>query len=233
MKISVVIPAYNEEKYIGRCLDSLLRQDYGDFEIIVSLNSCTDGTEGLVRKYKSVKIVKEERKGVTYARQTGTEQALGEIIASSDADSRYPKDWLNKIASNFQNNKDIVGLYGPVYLESKSLFLKIMAKYAYTVFLKISRLFGKDNVAGINFAFKRDVFNKVGGYTLGLKSAEDIDLAKKIKKFGRIKFDKKLVVYTSDRKFVGRLFKSLVHHSKNYIRVFILKKKPEEMIDIR
>lgn len=226
------MPAYNEEKYIGKCLDSITNQDYDDYEVIVSLNNCTDGTEDIVKKYRGVKIVKEERKGVTYARQTGTREVQGEIIASTDADSNYPKNWLSKIASNFEN-KDVAALYGPVYFEGQSSLLKFMARYVYTAFLGISRLFGNDNVAGINFAFRKSVFNKVNGYTLGLKSAEDIDLAEKIRKFGKIKFDKKLIVYTSDRKFEGRFFKSLIHHTKNYIRVFILKKKPEDMVDIR
>lgn len=233
MKISVIIPAYNEEKYIGNCLDSIINQDFKDYETIVSLNYCTDGTEDIVRMYGSVKIIKEQRKGVTFARQTGTEQALGEIIVSCDADSNYPKDWLSRIALNFEKNKDIVGLYGPVYFEGQSKLLKFIAKYIYTAFLHISRIFRNDNVAGINFAFRKSVFDKVGGYTLGLKSAEDIDLANKIRKFGKIKFDSNLIVYTSDRKFKGRFFKSLFHHTKNYIKVFIFRKKPEEMVDIR
>lgn len=233
MKISVVIPAYNEEKYIKECLDSLTRQSFKNYEIIVSLNNCTDGTEDIVRKYKGVKIVKEEKKGVTYARQTGTNMASGEIIVSCDADSYYPSDWLSCIDLNFKHNKDISGLYGPVYLEGDSIVLKVVAKYIYTAFLRVSRIFGNDNVAGINFAFRKSVFDKVGGYTLGLKSAEDIDLAEKIRKFGKIKFDRKLIVFTSDRKFKGRFFKSLFHHSKNYIRVFLLRKKPEDMTDIR
>lgn len=232
MKISVVMPAYNEEKYIGKCLESIMNQDYDDYEVIVSLNNCTDGTENIVRNLEGVKIVKEENKGVTYARQTGTKEASGEIIASTDADSYYPSDWLSKIASDFED-REIKALYGPVYFVGQSKVLKFMAKYIYTSFLQISRLFGNDNVAGINFAFRKDVFDKVGGYTLGLKSAEDIDLAEKIRKFGKIKLDKNLVVYTSDRRFKGRLFKSLVHHAKNYFKVFILKKKPENMVDIR
>ncbi len=232
MKISVVVPAYNEEKCIERCLNSLVKQDYDNFEVILCLNNCTDNTENIAKRFSKVKIVKEERKGVTYARQTGTKEASGEIIASADADSYYPSNWLSGIAGNFENSKVAVA-YGPVYLESDSYFLKFMSKYVYTWFLIISSLLGMDNVAGINFAFRKKIFEKTGGYTLDLKSAEDIDLTNKLRKFGKVKFDRKLVVYTSGRKFEGRFLKSLIHHSKNYIRVFILKKEPEKMVDIR
>ncbi|NQV00227.1 MAG: glycosyltransferase [Parcubacteria group bacterium] len=233
MKISVVIPAYNEEKYIRECLDSLVKQNFKNYEIIVSLNNCTDNTKEIVEEFRDIKLIEVNKKGVTNARQVGTLRAEGDIIASADADSVYPEDWLSKIASNFQDNKEIVGLYGPVRLKSDSLFLKFMARYIYTIFLYASELLRNQNVAGINFAFRKNIFDKVGGYTLDLKSAEDIDLAEKIRKFGKIKFDSKLIVYTSDRKFKGRFFKSLLHHGKNYIRVFILKKKPEDMVDIR
>jgi len=233
MKISVIIPAYNEEKYIEKCLDSLIEQNFKDYEIIVILNNCTDNTESIVNGFKNVKIVKEERKGVVYARQAGTLEAKGEIIASADADSLYPKDWLSKIESNFKKDNRIVGLYGPVYLKSESIFLRLITKYLYTLFLYTSKLIGGENVAGINFAFKKDVFDKVNGYNTGLLSAEDIDLAKRIKQFGKIKFSSRLIAYSSDRKFKGRFFKSLFYHLKNYIKVFILKKKPEGMIDIR
>lgn len=233
MKISVVIPAYNEEKYIRKCFDSLKNQDYKDYEIIVSLNVCTDRTEEIARKYKKVKIVKENKKGVTYARQTGTKEAEGEIIASADADSFYPKNWLNQIAFNFKNNKRIAGLYGPIYLKGEPFFLKFMAKYFYTGFLYLSRFIGNDNVAGINFAFRKDIFDRVGGYTMGLESAEDIDLSNKLKKYGDVYFDKKLIVFTSNRKFEGRFFKSLIYHVRNYVNIFLLRKKGENMTDIR
>ena len=62
MKISVVVPAYNEEKYIRSCIESLVKQDYEDFEVIVSLNACTDNTDGVVRgimdEYEASEVVK-------------------------------------------------------------------------------------------------------------------------------------------------------------------------------
>lgn len=233
MRISVVIPAHNEEDYIENCVKSLLNQDYEDFEIIVSLNLCTDKTEEIVKKYKAVKIVKEEKKGVTYARQKGSKEASGDILVSADADTIYPNEWLSRIAWNFKNKKEIAAVYGPSVIRGSSLFLKIVSKYVYTWFLYLSKLFNNDNVAGMNFACKKEYFDKIGGYNVVLKSAEDIDLALRLKKYGKIKFDIKLVVYTSDRRFKGRFFESFPHHIKNYYRIFISKKAPEDFKDIR
>lgn len=233
MKISVVIPAHNEEKYIENCLRSLTDQDYRDYEIIVCLNLCTDRTEEIAKKYKNVNIVKESRKGVAFARQTGSEAASGDIIASADADTVYPNNWLSRIAWNFNKRDKIVGLYGPVEIRESTLFLKIISLYVYTGFLYLSKFFNNDNVAGMNFACRKESFDNIGGYSVNLKSAEDIDLALRIKQYGNIGFDRKLIVYTSDRRFKGRFFESFPHHIRNYYRIFISKKAPEDFKDIR
>jgi glycosyltransferase involved in cell wall biosynthesis len=239
MKISVVIPAYNEEKYIRKCLSSLLNQNFkGDFEIVVCLNTCTDKTEEVIKRMEAlnnvkIRIVKEERKGVSRARQRGTKEALGEIIASADADTEYQTNWLNRAAFEFEKFPKIVALYGPVFIKNGGIGLKILSKYFYTAFLYLSKLLGKDNVAGMNFVFRKDFFDKIGGYNVNLKSAEDIDLAKRLKKFGKIKFNRNLIVYTSSRRFEGKFFKSFVHHTKNYLNTFWFKKTPEDFEDIR
>lgn len=238
MKISVVVPAYNEEKYIRPCIESLVSQDFSDFEIIVSLNSCTDDTEGVVldvakkHNFTNLKIVKENRKGVSYARQAGAENANGEIIASCDADSVYPKNWLSQIVKYFDDSETAL-FYGSVRMDGGPAYLRFLARYIYTLFLHISRLFGKDNVTGMNFAYRKDLFIKAGGYDLNLKSAEDVFLGQKLKKYGKVVFDSKIFVLTSPRRFQKGFFKFLWFHIKNYWNVFILKKQPSDFVDIR
>ena len=133
MKISVVVPAYNEEKYIRSCIESLVKQDYEDFEVIVSLNACTDNTDGVVRgimdEYEAsevVKIVHEDEKGVARARQRGVEVAEGKIIVSADADTVYPGDWLNKLVRHFDDS-DVALVYGSVWMKGGSWWLKFLA----------------------------------------------------------------------------------------------------------
>jgi len=239
MKISVVVPAYNEEKYIRPCIESLIKQDYDNFEVVVSLNACTDNTDGVVRGIieefdasEIVTIVHEDEKGVSRARQTGVSAAEGEIIASADADTVYPKSWLTKLIKHFENN-DIALVYGSVKMQDGSWWLRFLAKHVYTWFMRVSRFFGKDNVTGMNFAYRKDFFDKAGGYDLDLKSAEDIYLGQKLSKYGKVIFDSSIFVYTSPRRFEKGFWKFLWHHIKNYWRVFILKKEPSDFEDVR
>lgn len=101
-KISIVIPAYNSEKTLEQCLDSLINQDFNDFEIIVVDNNSTDKTKKIIfdfiKKDKRVRYVfeKERRRGA--ARNTGEKMAKGEIILMTDSDCILPKDWIKKMA---------------------------------------------------------------------------------------------------------------------------------------
>lgn len=237
MKLSIVIPAYNEEKYISVPLKSLSEQSFTDFEVIVCLNNCTDNTRGVVEDIKAktnldIKIVEETQKGVSFARNTGFAYAQADIIASADADTYYPKDWTEKIINNFENN-NILGVYGSVHMKSDKWYMRFSARYLFTIFLKISHFFGNYNINGMNFAVRKEAFNKIGGFNTDWKSAEDIYIGLKLKEIGSVKFDRKMIVYTNDRRFKNDSTSSLIYHIKNYINVFLKKKEPLDFSDIR
>jgi len=103
--ISVVVPAYNEEKNIGQCLTALKNQDYPskNYEIIVVDNNSTDKTAQIANEM-GVRVVPEEKQGYVFALRKGCSQAKGEIITITDADALVPKDWLKKIYQAFQKN---------------------------------------------------------------------------------------------------------------------------------
>ena len=91
MKLSVVIPAYNEEKFIGECLQSIFHEIEGknyDLEIIVVNNASTDNTRDIVASHPKVKLVDEPDKGLVKARRAGFLASKGELIANLDADTR-------------------------------------------------------------------------------------------------------------------------------------------------
>lgn len=90
MKISVIIPVYNEEKYISGCLESLAKQDYPDFEIIVVDDGSTDGS-GRYATYK------QNHQGPGAARNLGAKKSKGEILVFVDADMEFEKDFLKKL----------------------------------------------------------------------------------------------------------------------------------------
>lgn len=109
--ISIIIPAYNAEKYIKKCLDSLLKQTKKEIEIIVINDGSTDKTEEIVKSYndKRIKYFKNKNQGIGKTRNYGIRQATGDYIMFIDSDDYVEKDacelMYNKAASN---NLDIV-----------------------------------------------------------------------------------------------------------------------------
>jgi glycosyltransferase involved in cell wall biosynthesis len=110
--VSVVIPAYNEEKCIEKCLDALVKQETTiKFEVIVVNNTSTDRTQELVKKYVrklDLKLLDEKKKGRGSARHAGFQAASGNIIFSTDADTIVPIDWIEKIMGKFKKDTDAV-----------------------------------------------------------------------------------------------------------------------------
>jgi len=97
LPISVVIPAWNEEREIERCLEGLFRQTHTAFEVIVVDNGSTDATASLAEEW-GVRVIEQSQHGIACARQTGFDAARGAIIASTDADSPLSSERVHKSA---------------------------------------------------------------------------------------------------------------------------------------
>jgi glycosyltransferase involved in cell wall biosynthesis len=111
--ISVVIPALNEEKYLARCLNSLVCQSRKDpVEIIVVDGGSTDRTIQVAKEYAH-KVLVELARPVGAARNIGAKQAEGEVLAFIDADTIACEEWLEEIAGTFDSNPGAVGVTGP------------------------------------------------------------------------------------------------------------------------
>lgn len=111
MNISIVIPAFNEEKYITRLFTSIAELEIPidlNLEIIVVLNRCTDNTEGLVREFVA-KIVFDDRKNLSSIRNTGIKAASGEWVITIDADSWMATNTLVDIYTAIQSQKVVGG----------------------------------------------------------------------------------------------------------------------------
>ena len=216
IKVSVVIPAYNEEKNIARCLEALSEQDFSlPYEIIVVDNNSADKTSDIAHRF-GVKVLLEKKKGVGHARQTGFDQAKGEIIASSDADTIQPKDWLTKIYQLFKKYPRLVGVSGPFVFIDKGRFFNRFVKMLTPSIIVLDKIMGrgKNHYTGMNFAVRKDVFKQVGGFNTNLRFGEDIDLSKRMGKVGRIRFTPKLRVLTSSRRW--QVNKELITYLTNY-----------------
>jgi peptidoglycan/xylan/chitin deacetylase (PgdA/CDA1 family) len=199
-KISIVIPALNEEKFLPGCLESLRNQDYqGEYEIIVADNGSTDDTAGIARKSGAKVVPCPDEKSVFYARQVGADAATGEIIAQADADTIYPKNWLRRIADQFASCPEGVAVAGRFIYENAPWWARLEYLGRHVV-NKISSFFGCPlAVSGATLAFRRQAFLSVNGYRGLSYSPDQYGISSRLSKLGKVLYDKDLRVTTSPR----------------------------------
>ena len=183
--ISVIIPAYNEEKYIEETLKSLQDQTFKNFETIVMCNGCTDNTAKIAKKYTDK--VYEIEKNISKARNLGAEKAKNQILIFLDADTLLSKKVLEEI-SKIKNN---FGTCKGKTIENKLRFNLVYATK--NSLCKKLRL-----VNGILFC-RKEHFDKVGGYE-DIHPFEHKALIKKLKKHGSYTLIKE-PIKTSMRRF--------------------------------
>jgi glycosyltransferase involved in cell wall biosynthesis len=236
MKISLIIPAYNEEKYIGACLESVIENGAGLFEIIVVNNASTDKTEAIAQTFPGVRVVRELSKGLTKARQRGLMEARGDVVAFIDADTKIPKRWVEKMAQAFEKNPETVCISGPYIYYDSSFFAEITLWLFWRFLLWPTRLLTGYFVLGGNFAARKNALESIGGFDKNISFyGEDTDIARRLHQVGKIKFIMRLVILTSARRFKGEgLIITSIRYGLNFFSEVLIKKPvTNEYKDIR
>lgn len=239
-KISVIIPAYNEEKLIGKCLKALQNQSLprNHYEIIVVDNNSTDRTKEIVKKYGISIYTYTKMQRVAAARQFGASLAKAPILAFMDADSFADKKWLETIECYFKEKSFLMAVCGVVWPLSDVWYIKF-GFAAFNFFSQANQFFGMVLPWGSNFAIRKEAFDTIGGYNLALKTYDDAEIGIRVKKtFGKksIYYSQKMIVYTSTRKqeSLRILLVHIVDTIKNYINIVIFKTtKSAEIRNIR
>ncbi|MBU0490368.1 MAG: glycosyltransferase [Chloroflexi bacterium] len=231
MFISVVIPAYNEQAYLGNCLRSLQPVEHGGqqhypangYEIIVADNCSTDSTADIARQF-GARVVSIADKGVTHARQGGAGAATGDLLASTDADSIVTPHWLSIIARHFQADAGLVGLMGPVYFREGPLYARAYQAVALNLWFRLFMALGRPCFPGQNFAVRRADFQAIGGYDMRMRTAEDMNLSLRLRHRGRIAWASDLQVHTSARRVTAGTWANLRQGFSDYLLVAILER---------
>ena len=207
IKFSVVIPAHNEEKYIGRCIRTVISASKyvkpERVEIIVVANRCTDRTCAIAKHY-GAKVLVNDDKCIAAIRNTGVKAAKGKIVVTIDADSLMTKYSLVEIRERLESGKYIGGGTNPRF-ERMSPGIAVSTMY---VLLKLLPVMIKNGgfLSGAMFWFYKHDFEAVNGFDESLVSLEDMDFAVRLKKLGRQKGKKygtlkRSYITTSSRKF--------------------------------
>jgi glycosyltransferase involved in cell wall biosynthesis len=238
MTISLIICAYNEEKYIGKCLESVFAQTPENLlEVLVINNASTDKTAEIAAKYSGVRVVSEPNKGLTKARQRGLTEAKGELLAFVDADSLVPKNWFAIINREFAKDPKLVFLSGPYIYYNTPAWQRWMVHWMYWRLLgHIIYFFTGYMATGGNMVMSKQALQRIGGFDTSIAFyGEDTDIARRLHEAGKTKFNFNFVMMTSARRFAGEgTLQTGAKYIANYTSVMLTKKPMQKTYrDIR
>ena len=202
-EISVVIPAYNEEKHIQKCIESIQNQDGSiSYEIIVADNNSQDNTVKIAQRM-GVKVVEEKKQGVGAARRVGTDSAEGKYILHLDADSILPPTYFIKLMKYFNNHNNVVCVGGQYIFYDAPWWKNMLRTILFYPLLFFARLFSNFRIGPMGgcMAFRKDAYLKTNGFDSNLKFGEDSDLCRQLSCFGKVKVSPKLKCFVSSRRF--------------------------------
>ena len=226
MKISVVVPAYNEERLLPACIQSLLNQDYaGEIEIIVVDNASTDATAALARAC-GVRVVVEPVRGYSRALAHGFAAASGEIIASTDADTVVPPYWISRLVGEYEARPDVVAVGGEIVFCDPQPHARLFTHVLLPVLNRMDRKAAAGpHLWGANLSVRRRSFQAVGGWNLDFNLQVDTELSERMRALGRVVLLEDLPVFTSSRRWNQMMGRSLFLYVTNFISLE-LRKRP-------
>jgi glycosyltransferase involved in cell wall biosynthesis len=232
MQISFVIPAYNEQDYIGKTIEHILKQPEGLVkEIIVADNGSTDQTSEVAKKYPKVKVVVETRKGTNWARQAGLNAATGDVVAFIDADNWVPPNW-SETAMKYLQKPGVVAVSGPmIYREqgwlARFITFNVFLLIAYPIYWVVHYILKRGGVVlGGNIAAKREALLRIGGLDTSFTFfGDDANTGRRLRKIGKVLFTHRLTVSASSRRFKKHgYFKTTSRYFLNFLWVILFNK---------
>ena len=210
LRISVIVCAHNEARYLPACLHSLLAQTRPPDEILVVNNASTDETRAVALQIPHVRVVDEPRKGLVIARETGRLAATGDVLVYLDADCRAPLTWLARIEARFAADPALLALSGPYRFYDWDWWGRLLIRaYDFTLapatqvlvkhLLRIGTVF-----YGGNFAVRREALERIGGFDTSIEfHGEDTNLGRRLFAVGKVGLFHDCFLHTSARRYVA------------------------------
>jgi glycosyltransferase involved in cell wall biosynthesis len=213
--LTLVIPAYNEERYLIACLDSVAVQTVMPSKVIVVDNNSTDNTQKVAEQYPFVQVMKEPRQGIVFARNRGFNAVKSDLIGRIDADTILEKDWVETAVNYFTKNGDVAAITGTTTFYDFHLKKHAHILHSFVYFYLQKKISGTNILWASNMVITRNSWLEVRHLCNETNDVhEDIDLSICLKnQHKKIEFIKNLRVGVSFRR--GELSFST---TRNYLK---------------
>jgi glycosyltransferase involved in cell wall biosynthesis len=175
--VSVIIPCYNQGKYLGEAIESILAQSYRHFEIIVIDDGSGDETSEVAARYEEVKCVRQENRGLSGARNRGIEESRGELVVFVDADDRLKREGLEAGVKAMREHPDCALVFGHsqfIASDGSPLATQRNGFIEYDYYLALLQY----NCINLPAAamYRRSLFDTVKGFNSSIDATEDYDM---------------------------------------------------------
>lgn len=224
--VSVIVPAYNEEITIAKCIHSILNLDYPEYEVIIVDDGSTDRTCEIAKKLETqrVRVIHQENRGKAKALNNGIFSSEGEIIVTVDADTTVMQDALKWLAGRFALNPRIGAVAGNIKVDPEPGLLNALQSVEYTVGINLIRkaesvLKCVMIVPGPIAAIRKEAVNEVGLF-LDDTFAEDFEVTMRLLRAGyQVEYEENAIAYTDAPKNIEDLMKQRRRWYRGMIQV--------------
>lgn len=226
MRVSVIVPAFNEEKSMASSIESLLAQSYGNYEVILVDDGSSDKTLEIAKKYEGqvLKVVHQDNKGKAKALNAGIRASTGELILTVDADTRLNPGALRALSDRFSSDPGLGAIAGNVKVDRAKGFLQRLQEVEYTTGIGLTRkgqsmLSSVMIVPGPIAAFRKRAVEKVD-YFSSDTFAEDFDITLAIlEERYKVQYEDRAIAYTIAPRGIEDLLKQRRRWYRGMIQV--------------
>ena len=175
---SIVIPNYNHQRYVGRAIESVLRQTYADYEVIVVDDGSTDGSRAEIARFgDAVRAIHQDNAGLSAARNIGIRAARGRYVGVLDADDEYEPDYLATMTGLLESNPDAEGAYcGYRFVDDEGLPLPQIERRAVGPDDLYQTLIEGNFLTPESMFLRKRCYDAVGEFDVSLRALEDLDM---------------------------------------------------------
>ncbi|MCD5408749.1 glycosyltransferase [Candidatus Bipolaricaulota bacterium] len=199
-RVTVVVPALDEERWLPATLQTIRAQRFQDYELLVVDNGSRDRTPELARNWAD-RVLSEPQRGAVHAMHRGFLEARGELVVTADADTLYPPTWLGKMVKAL-DRPHTVAAYGPMGFRESHPMARALQAAGYCLLAWGSLLFRVPLCGAANLGIRKEAYFRVGGYPpLAQLASPDFRLSQRLRRLGKVRFVPTMVCWTSGRRF--------------------------------